>query len=391
MTDVHKARMWLVCLAIAWPAAAWAEDDPDLSDRLEVRSADGAYRLGVTGRVFLDAGAFYPDRADLEDHSQVDSARLGLRGTVARDVDFLVQYELASLLRNDDVPAELRDAWAAYTGLQSWTLRLGQFQEPFSLEELTSARYTTFMERGLPNAFVPGYHAGVAVAYHGQGWNVTGGYFGERWGNDDHDPGWGYAGRVTAAPVREEGRLLHLGASLAYREPDEETLRLRARPETGLTDERLVSTGTLTRVDRYLMEGLEAAWVQGPFSVQAEYVWSQVERSGGRPDADFQSGYVFASWFLTGESRAYSPRRGVFTRVVPRGRYGAVEVALRRSMIDLDDGAVEGGVERNWTLGANWYLTGNLRLMVNAIWVSSERRGVEDDPRILQARLQYDF
>jgi len=387
----HLTHAPLLALGILVMSAPRADVIEPGSDRLEIKSEDGANRLRLLGRLFYDVGDFNEDVTKLDANNQVESARLGLSGTVAHDFNFLLQYELANAFRGDVPQAELKDAWIAYSGLKSWDFRIGQFQEPFSLEELTSSRYITFIERALPNAFVPGYHLGASVSYQGKGWQASGGYFDRSIGPGSDDEGWGYAARVTAAPIHSKKRLLHLGASAAYRNPDDDTVRFRARPETGLTDERLVSTGTLTRVEDYTTEGIEAAWIHGPFSLQAEYMLNQVERSSGRDDVSFEGGYVYASWFITGESRAYSEDRGVFSRIKPKKRYGAVEVALRYSMLDLNDGTVEGGTERNWTLGGNWYINKSMRLMTNAIWVNSTRRGVEDDPSILQARLQYDF
>ena len=126
---------------------------------------------------------------------------------------------LANALRGDEPQAELKDAWIGYSELKSWDFRVGQFQEPFSLEELTSSRYITFMERALPNAFVPGYHLGASVHYQGKNWQATGGYFDRSIGPGDDDEGSGYAARVTAAPIHSKRRLLHVGASAAYRTP----------------------------------------------------------------------------------------------------------------------------------------------------------------------------
>jgi phosphate-selective porin OprO/OprP len=387
----HLAQAPLLVLGILVMTAPRAEVIEPGSDRLEIKSEDGANRLRLLGRLFYDVGDFDEDVAKLDANNQFESARLGLSGTVANDFKFLLQYEFANALRGDSPGAELKDAWIGYSGLKSWDFRIGQFQEPFSLEELTSSRYITFMERALPNAFVPGYHLGASVNYRGKNWQATGGYFDRSIGPGDDDEGWGYSARVTAAPIHSKKSLLHVGASAAYRNPDDDTVRFRVRPESGLTDVRFVSTGTLTHVDNYTTEGIEAAWVQGPFSLQAEYMLNQVGRFGGRDDVGFQGGYVYGSWFLTGESRAYSEKRGVFTRIKPQNRYGAVEVALRYSMLDLNDATVEGGEEDNWTLGLNWYVNQSMRVMTNAIWVNSTRRGVEDDPGILQARLQYDF
>jgi phosphate-selective porin OprO/OprP len=60
--------------------------------------------------------------------------------------------------------------------------------------------------------------------------------------------------------------------------------------------------------------------------------------------------YLAGSWFLTGESRPYDRRTGVFSALVPRapfsirkGSPGAWEWKVRWSSVDLDDGRVRGG------------------------------------------------
>ena len=47
--------------------------------------------------------------------------------------------------------------------------------------------------------------------------------------------------------------------------------------------------------------------------------------------------------------------------------------------------------ERNLTFGLNWYANKYARVMLNYIKVNSDRRGVSDNPRILEVRLQLSF
>ena len=109
--------------------------------------------------------------------------------------------------------------------------------------------------------------------------------------------------------------------------------------------------------------GLEAAYRDGPFLVQAEYIRTEVERFGGARTVGFQGGYVQASLILNGKGRAYklAPDYGatyaIFSGVqvaeadrVSRGGIGVFELGTRFSAIDLDDAGIRGGIERDVTV-----------------------------------------
>jgi phosphate-selective porin OprO/OprP len=108
------------------------------------------------------------------------------------------------------------------------------------------------------------------------------------------------------------------------------------------------------------------------------------------PDPTFRGGYAQLSWFPTGEHRRYSSRRAVFRSVKPKRRWGALELALRYSALNLVDENIIGGDEQNLTFGLNWYLNRNLRMMFNFIQVDADLRNTleTDRPRIYQLRLQ---
>jgi phosphate-selective porin len=100
---------------------------------------------------------------------------------------------------------------------------------------------------------------------------------------------------------------------------------------------------------------------------------------------------------------------GEFARVQPLlpmdpsvGRWGAWEMVLRYSSLDLTDQVVYGGELTDWTAGCNWYPAAFLRWSFNYIHAAVEDRNsvqagtpVEIGPRqsahILLTRFQVEF
>jgi phosphate-selective porin len=71
---------------------------------------------------------------------------------------------------------------------------------------------------------------------------------------------------------------------------------------------------------------------------------------------------------------------------------GAVELAFRVGSLDLSDSPVAGSENQklmDYTLGVNWHLTRNTRLMLNYVYTDSDS-DVGDATAVL-ARFQIDF
>lgn len=347
--------------------------------------------LELGGRLFIDAFKYRSDLERMGSGTELRAARVSLKGAIGDGWKFKAQYDFAE---NDP---SVKDAYIRYSGFQHPNnITLGQFKEPFSLEDQTSSKDITFMERASPvDVFSPGRALGIGLDDHGERWSLSAGLFGEPVGDapaDEGSEGWGMAVRGTLALTPVDRYILHLGASGAYREPDSEReLRYRAGPESHLTSVRLVNTGKIDMVDDSRTVGLEAALAGRPVSVQGEYIRTQVKRDGGTPALSFHGWYLFGSWFLTGESRPYIASDGTFGRLIPEGDWGAWELALRYSALDLDDRDVLGGDMNGITLGLNWYINPRIRFMANYIRVNSEREGVSDDPDVFQLRGQLVF
>jgi phosphate-selective porin OprO and OprP len=299
--------------------------------------------------------------------------------------------------------------------------RVGHYFEPFSLERLTQNRYNTFMERSLADIFAPARNTGFN-AYDTYGaadrgtWSV--GWFAsnsDNYGDQFMDAGGqAVTGRLTWLPFYDEasdGRsYVHIGGGYSYRTPPDGNLSYAPFPEarpgtpTSATVQPFVNTGLISAEHNQLF-GAEFAWIAGPLSFQAEYMYVPVEQIGG-PELAFQGAYAYVSYFLTGEHRPYNKQLGFHDRVIPfedffrvrtcdgpvvHGR-GAWELAARWSFIDLTDENIVGGVEHNGTLGLNWYLNPYTRVKWEYIVAQVDRPPAGDSTtHIAGMRFDIDF
>lgn len=378
-------------------------------------SEDGRFEIEFGGRIMLDWATISADdefeediQAAEEDPLEGDGfefrrARLFVEGTIYDTIIFKAQYDFAG------GDPEFKDVYMGLTGVPAvGTVVVGHFKEPYSLEEQTSSKYITFMQRSLPvNAFSPGRNTGLMMTGSAledrMTWAVGAFYDTDDFGNSFNDyTDINVSGRVTGTPLyADEGRqAIHLGLSYShqFRDEEESTVRYRVRPSAHITDARLANTGSMSAEDVDIVNA-EAAAVFGPFSVQSEYIQAFVSSEEAN-DPSFSGYYVYGSFFLTGESRVYKPGSGSFSRVTPNsyfhpteGGTGAWELALRYASLDLNDEAIEGGELSDITFGVNWYLNPNMRVMFNYVYADLEDRAdvTDDSANVFQARFQIDF
>jgi phosphate-selective porin OprO/OprP len=371
------------------------------SGPLKWETNEGEFKLQVGGRIMADAAFYDEDNVELDGESGTEfrRARLFVAGTMFHDWDWKAQYDFAGN------GTDMKDAYIRYTGFDWGKITVGQFKQPFGLEELTSSKYITFMERAMATeAFSTSRRIGLGLNGGSDSWTWAASLYGREEGDDtDGDEGYGAGARLTWAPWHEKTKVLHLGAAAAWEDPNDNDVRFRARPESHITSTRMVDTGDFPKPDTFTKFGVEAATVLGPFSLQGEYM-KVAAQDDEQSDPDFDGGYIYGSWFLTGESRSY--KKGKFGRVKPKsvvgkGGYGAWELAARYSTINLDDGGFDGGEEDNYTIGVNWYATPYIRFMANYVITDTDPpssrlqndngRPKDDELSVIQFRAQIDF
>jgi len=385
---------------------------------LNMKSGDGNFKLKIGGRIMADFWFFddYDENletaVDGEWHSGFEfrRARLYMSGTIYKYVIFKAQYDFAG----GDGETDFKDVYIGLEGQDClgcmWPrITVGHFKEYFSLEEMTSSKYITFLERALPvSTFAPVRNSGVGLFrnFYGDRATIGAGVFGNSDNTDaDHlwEDGYNITGRITFlpwAPCDCESRFLHLGVSASWKN-DVGELRYRTRPETHIGP-RIVDTGTFA-ADSAILLGGEIAFGYDRWHFQAEYITSIVD-SDVADDPTYYGYYAEASYMLLGGTRPYRRDYGVMGRVKPCTNlwakdccgFGGLELAARYSYVDLDDGLFEGGKAANITAGVNWYLNPNTAVKLNYTYVDAENahgEGAVGDGNlsIFGTRFQVDF
>ncbi|MCC7633822.1 OprO/OprP family phosphate-selective porin [Stenotrophomonas rhizophila] len=381
------------CALLSLTAPLWAAEGSD---------DDRPVTATLGGRLHLDFADFDNDRRGTpnKDDTEVRRAWVDVSGRF-----FAVDYKLEADFSDDHV--EAKDVYVSRSFGDAGKLTVGQFKQFFSLDDRTSSNYGSFLERGnAGTTLAPLYRLGAS-------WQAARGdmtWAASAYSLESIDAwqvkGRAAGGRVTWAPGATAGDVLHLGLSLAHERYDNPGangvpgLKIRPRPAGHLSDNsRLTlvdfSAGRDTDVNKW---SLEYAQVRGPLSWQGEL--SGATFDDGSQRGKVLAGYGMLSWFVTGESRAYDRKTGRFARVEDlQHKAGAFELALRYDQMRGDQHLVGAPDLRDaqtsaWTLGGNWYMRPNLRLMLNLIQSHNRDRLADttvDRTRAVTGRLQFDF
>jgi phosphate-selective porin OprO/OprP len=390
----------------------------------------------INGVFQADVGFFGQDAqsqaafGDIQDGADFRRARLSARGSVTETVNYFFQMDFASFGR-----PTFTDVWLESTDHPLLgNIRIGQWKQPFSLEVVSSFRYTTFMERSLLfQPFTPFRHLGVGFYDNSEDLNWTWAASGFRSGQDQFggsisdNGGWGTAERITYLPWYDEdsgGRgYLHLGAGHFLNVPPNNRFNFRTIPELYIGENApgvvgtsgqaapgafngtpfFVETGALP-LDHFNVLGSELLYVYGAFSFQSEAMVCYADQQQNS-NLVFPGFYAQVGYFLTGEHRPYDRKMGTIDRVKPLENFfnvgtpegmatgwGAWEIAGRVSTINLNDDNVRGGSMTDLTAGVNWYWNPYTKLVFNYIHsrVQDPTHG-QANTDMVAARAQIDF
>ncbi len=358
-------------------------------DTLQAEAASRQKKAGelkIVGRLYADFAHYQDDKTALSSGAELRTARLEAKGKYGEHWRYKAQFALD----NDAVSS--RYIWLGYQ-FDNGLLKIGRSAEANGLEDYTSSRYITFMERALPvTAFAGNFAQGIEY----NGWRDNSSLQvsallddGKPASNPAADEKFKLNLRYSIAPLLSSEQTIHLGLHAHYLSPPAKTARVRSRPESHVTNTRLLDTGTLANIDSIRTSGLEFAWVGGPASVQAEYLSRELTQAGGT-DLRVDGYYIYGSYSLSGHTRNYDARSGAFARPRLNGR-PMLEVALRYSSLDLRE--ANAGQGNNITFGVSWWPRSNIRFSFNQVLAEFDDAGSASDERygISQLRAQIDF
>ena len=400
----------LALILLAAPLCAQSSDsDKRLSDlekqvakilKADAKKDDGKKDDGISvkfgGRFHIDSVAFNGNENSLPNGTQLRRARISFKLGLGKnwvgegDVDFA------------EGDASIKDMWVGYQGFSKTLIQVGQFKAPFGFDTLSSSNATWFTERSYADNWGPDRRVGVAYQTWGERWQAKVNFFGQAIDDtNDHlaaddttlqtDQGWGYAGRLTFAPVLvSETKAVHLGVATSFRKPnagpdaDANLLDLSQRPEAGKISKAKFLNAKVTNVKSWTQLGAEFVGVWGPFSWQSEYQQTKVQRLPGfgtmtsgvfnnSQDHTFSTYYAQVSWIFGGQ-RSYDVSEGLFGKVAPSSR-GAWELVARMSQMNQDDltaiDPVKGGKAKNLSVGVTYYMNKNVRWMLDYVTVDN--------------------
>ncbi len=345
------------------------------SGEIDVRYTDDGFKIAnddqwikIGGVLMWDvdtaSGTFW-DFEDDDDawhtRSELRRARLNINTRMSKNWKAKLQFNYG----DEDGTVEIKDAYVENNRWKMLNIIVGQDKEPFGLENLTSSKNLSFVERSMvSSAFAPGRNIGISLKGEIAVFNWQAGVYQAETREDDGGT-CALSGRLAVMPWKTGNGFFHLGVSGSYRDYDGEKFEIKESAQIHTADNIIFSDEIDT--DHLLLCGLETAFGVGPFSFAAEYMMTDVNAIAKEDDADLEGYYLSAGWFLTGEKRPF--KNGTWGRVKPESPYGAFELIARYSSLDVSENKI-GSTADACTAGVNWYINNTVCLMTDYMYLS---------------------
>lgn len=357
---------------------------------------DNKYWFQINGQIKADFTNFSGDTRDTRkiktlpltnfpSGTNLRALELSFNGGLGKDLSYMITLATEGNFATRNIrEIDINDFYLKYTGFaKNIHVFVGQVPMPYGFENSTSAKWISFLERSMPTADLSSsfrlggmvniwsemFAACIAIT---QPKFATNNSIADRAiGKSDRI---GSASRFIFSPVHTKDKVYHLSVGLRYQDEFDSYLgrpvsntRFRVRPEGRARQTPFILDTGPFRSKYYMIYSSEAAWINGPFTLQAEYGVANIRREHLLGQVAFKGWYVQASYILTGESRTYNFPNGTLGRIVPKSPCGAWEVAIRRSYLNMNSHDIRGGIGYNTGIALGWYADSNVRIFGNYI------------------------
>ena len=377
---------------------------------IKVKSSNGnEFKIG--GRLMYDYDS-YDDFWDGEDaeENEIRRSRITLSGKSGKNWS----YKFTTNIDHEDEGASVDTGYLKYSSKPMYAM-LGKYKRPGMLEERTSSKWISTIERSIINELSgavigkPSF-GGISVGFATKGDMPMSGVVGvydDEVEEDDGGDVYGVGARFSIMPKLSDDSFIHAGASFYTVDYKGNDHRMRTRMGVHTTGRPFeTNSHESDDIDQF---GVELAYVNGPFSLQGEFM--NVESDGtddaacgaagtyteeteeteemfsdaaNTCDIEMDGFYLQAAYTLTGETRGYKGGSGAFAAIKPKNEDGAWEVVARYEDADIDipGRSLSADLER-MVLGVNWYVNKNVKFMLN--YVDSEVDGCSETARTFTA------
>ncbi|HEX3347722.1 MAG TPA: porin [Acetobacteraceae bacterium] len=347
------------------------------NNQIVLTSNDGNVTISPVVRIDADAISFFGQNRDGGYRSGTEwrRNRYGFRGTILQDIDYNFTWEFGAKPAASDTLFELDARWNA---LRWASFRIGAFPL-IEIPEFASSTYDLlFLERAAISSIAASVASGdtreaVGVEARGDDWNAAFYVSGGVASTHNTSKERGLVARAVYLAVDGPGLQFQFGFDgsdqLAPGFVDRPSaISFADFPELrGVTSLRFLNTGSIPASNAYAI-GPEAEARLGPVYLEAFYqhLGVQVTGDGNR---SFDGWYVQGAVPLLGPPRERLRATGTWARpktdgwIDPfAGNWGALEAVARYSTVNLNDAPTNGGRQSIWSVGANWYLSTNLKI-----------------------------
>lgn len=356
-------------------------------------SSDGYFTMKLRGRIALDAQTTTGSSSDRRNITTTGSRalRLGIDGTVGTHIIYQFENDWAE---NRSVVQGAFIGWRDKVLGHDYDIRFGnatldrgmEFSYNFDSQAFADRSVVSTATLAQTNFFGMGVHARL----FGKGWHIGTSLIGDTLdGAKAYSDNRTWSIRSHYNPIMTRNDIVHVGGWYMNEHISNAPQTIARQVAIGgrFNDNLNVTTGPLPSADGSEAFGAEFLYAHRNFYTWSEYAQRRIDFVAGTaiPSMTQKAWAVSGGWFITGETAPYSARNGNFEYPKVRssvfdGGPGAISVVARYENVDFSS-APQGGVGDAYTLGANWYLTDNVRLLANLIhWHTDNQAGTVIGP-----------